>query len=1316
MNKKKPITLTFDSDDFELTQKIIDSAPVIINLWDDKYNIINTSKTALERYGLSSYEEYYDQFFSLSPERQPCGTLSREKALYYLTKAYEKGRVQFEWMHKNTEGKLIPSDVTLVRTEHNGKTMIIAYNIDLRNIKAAEAFSKKLLDSSPLIMESWDVDGNLIDCNKKMMDTFGVTHRDELIRRFFEFSAAYQPCGTPADKKNKQMIEEALENGQSRSEWAFVLPNGTIFPTETTWVHVEHGGQSMIIVYSQDLSPIKEDINRERALEKHFHEQEVTERVRLMFDATPLIIEYWDKDYNPIDCNETTLKFYDLTCKQEYKKNRVNAQFHTYTEESATIKLWNAHLNEIFMTGSGSFEIIEKLPSGNLAFLKVRGMRMKYNEDYVVVTYTVNETSLIESEREVVKTRVALDYREKLSDTINQVAKILLTSNEDNFFGTLTEGMEVVGRCVNVDRVQIWRNEMIDGQLHFVMRYEWLSELGKEKIEVPIGLSAPYSDWPHWYDMFLRGKSINTPIVELPTDAAEFLGYYEMVSIVLLPMFMNNELIGFFSVDDCLQSRTFTDDEMDLFASAGLMFSAVFNQMEKANEIKTAQEQERAAIEEASEMIGMLLDASPLSIEIWDDKFNLIDCNNQVMGMYELEDKDEFLENYFDFSPELQPCGTPSREKCEALLKLAMDEGSAHSEWVHLTKSQKEVPIELSYVRLARMGGYIIVGYNHDLSQIKKAMAEMQRIEVAEASNQAKSRFLARMSHEIRTPISAVLGISEIQLQAPGLSPQVEEAFAKIHNSATLLLSTVNDILDLSKIEAGKMELMQEEYELASMISDVAHMHLGYLSEKKVRFELNIDENLPAMLVGDVLRIEQILNNLLSNAFKYTDDGIVTMSMEVQKGENDNVELIISVKDTGQGMSQEQLEILSNSEYVRFNEQDNRFVSGTGLGIPIVTSLLSMMNARMELESEVGTGTEVKVRIPQKKMTTQVLGKDLAIRLQKFEESARASAKRFRFTPEPMPYGRVLIVDDVEANLYVAKGLLAFYDLNIETCDSGQKAIDKIKAGNKYDLIFMDHMMPDLNGIDTMLMIREMGYTQPIVALTANALIGQAEMFISKGFDGFISKPIQTGHLNSILLKHIRDKQTPEVIEAAKAQVKETEKNIHNFQDDAELLKKLRHDFATKHRETYVNIGKANDEKDMKKLRYYAHTLKGVAGLIKEKKLSKICEKIEYLAAKSETPESTIFVALGEEFEHVHASINLSEVASTELKLVDNSKIKTLFNELEVLLKDRNADAMGLTDELKAIPQAIVLATLIEEYEFNVAAKVLTALRATMGV
>jgi PAS domain S-box-containing protein len=422
-----------------------------------------------------------------------------------------------------------------------------------------------------------------------------------------------------------------------------------------------------------------------------------------------------------------------------------------------------------------------------------------------------------------------------------------------------------------------------------------------------------------------------------------------------------------------------------------------------------------------------------------------------------------------------------------------------------------------------------VVGSSYDITELIKLHQELESaVKAAETANRSKSSFLARMSHEIRTPLNAVLGISEIQLQNEILTQDIKEAFARIFNSGNLLLGIINDILDISKIEAGKLELVEARYDVSSMINDTVFLNMIKYENKPIEFILNIDENVPAALYGDEIRIKQILNNLLSNAFKYTDEGEVELSLVV-KYSGDAVTLVFSVRDTGQGMTGEQLNKLFE-EYSRFNLETNRTTEGTGLGMGITRNLVQLMNGEIFAESEPGKGSLFTVRLPQGQTGAEPLGREAVEKLRRFRLNYETKTKNIHIVREPMPFGKVLVVDDMEMNLYVTKGLLSLYGLQIDTALSGYEAIDKIKCGD-YNLVFMDHMMPGMDGIETTREIRKLGpeYEKlPVIALTANAVSGVKEMFLDAGFNGFLSKPIPTQELDDVIKQWLSpEKATP---------------------------------------------------------------------------------------------------------------------------------------------------------------------------------------------
>jgi len=523
---------------------------------------------------------------------------------------------------------------------------------------------------------------------------------------------------------------------------------------------------------------------------------------------------------------------------------------------------------------------------------------------------------------------------------------------------------------------------------------------------------------------------------------------------------------------------------------------------------------------------------------------------------------------------------------------------------------------------------------NETVESLRKT--SFQRDE-AYSATQAKTTFLAQMSHEIRTPMNTILGTVEILMQNKKLSDGITEGLDKIYTACNMLLGIINDILDFSKIESGKLEILSLKYEIASLIIDSIHLNMMKIESKPIEFELNIDENIPRNLIGDELRIKQILNNLLSNAFKYTDAGKVILKVSCEPAEK-GIVLVIKVEDTGHGMTQKQAAGLF-VEYSRFNKDES--TEGSGLGLSIVHRLLGLMNGEISVESELDKGTEFTVRIPQGVMDpNNTLGKDMVDNLQFFRISQKGRDRR-QVVRNPMPYGRILIVDDVATNIYVAVGLMRLYNLQIETAESGFEAIKKIQNGKVYDIIFMDHMMPKMDGMETVKILRmEFGYKNPIVALTANAVVGQSERFLQNGFDAFISKPIDVRQLDHILNKYVRDKQSAEVIESARLQIggqveqkEEVMENSDNkiitrilstkinglnmlsglerYEGDNELYLKVLHSYASNVSSMLDTIETA-DENTLADYKIIVHGIKGASFDIFAEEIGVLAKELEH--------------------------------------------------------------------------------------------------------
>ncbi|MDR2596607.1 MAG: response regulator [Treponema sp.] len=428
-------------------------------------------------------------------------------------------------------------------------------------------------------------------------------------------------------------------------------------------------------------------------------------------------------------------------------------------------------------------------------------------------------------------------------------------------------------------------------------------------------------------------------------------------------------------------------------------------------------------------------------------------------------------------------------------------------------------------------------------STVKERTLELEeQTAIAMQASRAKSEFLATMSHEIRTPLNAVIGLSEIELRN-GPSPSSSENIIQIHQSGVSLLGIINDILDISKIEAGSFELVPVEYKTAPFIHDTVNLNMvRYLSKgnnasKPINFVLEINGDFPAKLIGDELRVKEVLNNLLSNAIKYTDEGTITLNISWSAHCTGMVKLVFTVRDTGMGIRAEDIKKLFTS-YTQLDTGANRKIEGTGLGLAITKNLVEMMGGSISVESKYGSGSVFTAEIIQGIENAGIsreyepIGEETAEALRNFCYASETRDKIITLTQ--MPHAQILVVDDLPVNLLVARGLLAPYGLQTDTAASGREAIELVNK-NKYDLIFMDHMMPEMDGIETAAAIRKIeGYAHtPIVALTANALRGMKELYLEKGFDDYLSKPISPEALDVIINKLLNKRETADTSPSA---------------------------------------------------------------------------------------------------------------------------------------------------------------------------------------
>lgn len=377
----------------------------------------------------------------------------------------------------------------------------------------------------------------------------------------------------------------------------------------------------------------------------------------------------------------------------------------------------------------------------------------------------------------------------------------------------------------------------------------------------------------------------------------------------------------------------------------------------------------------------------------------------------------------------------------------------------------------------------------------------------AERANNAKSEFLSNMSHEIRTPLNAIVGFSQALAEEENVPEEAKDEIKDIMMASQNLLEIVNGILDISKIEAGKLEIVNTEYSLKNVLEELTALTTSRIGEKPITLRTVFDPSIPQVLYGDYVRLKQIVLNLLTNAAKYTKEGYIEFKVD-SVIKDDVCRLIISVEDTGIGIKKESIDKLFN-KFERLDLEKNITIEGTGLGLAITKKLVELMNGSIVVQSEYGNGSKFTVAIDQRIVEgKETVANEINTEIELFDAKDK----------------KILLVDDNKINLKVAVRLLQSYQMQIDQAMSGQECLDKIKDGNAYDLILLDDMMPKMSGVETLKELQKIeGFETSTIAFTANAISGMKEKYLSDGFHDYLSKPIDKLELNQLLKKYLKE-------------------------------------------------------------------------------------------------------------------------------------------------------------------------------------------------
>jgi PAS domain S-box-containing protein len=1099
----------------------------------------------------------------------------------------------------------------------------------VNQVEKANEHIQIMLDAMPLSCTLWGTNLKVLSCNNAMTKLFGLNSKQECIERFAEFLPEFQPNGRLTIDVMKESVEKAIKTGKDVLEFTHRLPNGEPIPIEVTVVGINDGSGLLFATYARDLREYKQMMQEIEEAQAAMTLQLLT--LNLVVKATKIAV--WDMEvvmgdpvnpHNKFVWSDEFRSLLGFTDENDFPNVLESWIERLHPEDRENVV--NAFAKHILdRTGKTSYDAEYRIKKKNGEYAYHRATGETIRDEYgSAVRVAGAQIDITESKKHLLEISTIRDLMKKMLESMDTMIKI-------------TE--------IESDNV-IYLNEKFKKEFNFS------------------------SD--------IAGQKCWKLLVENAVKRCSFCP-------------KNNTMLNF---DRAVSWEFFNPKTKRRYKVMGKFIdwsygSKVF--MEQYVDITEAKELEKT-ITEANERLTLMLNTSPLSAMIWDKNLEVVDCNDAAVKLYGFKNKEEFMKRSSKWcSPEFQPDGQRSDEKAMQLVVQAFDQGYCAFEWMHRIPADGSLmPSETILVRTKYHDEDVVVEYTRDLREQKEFLAEIEKTQeslritrdAAEAANRTKSIFLANMSHEIRTPMNSIIGFSELA-QCGDIPAKTREYLTNIHESAEWLLKIINDILDISKIESGKIVLEQIPFDLPVIFAHCQSVIIPKAEEKGIMIYCYAEPSVGKKLLGDPIRVRQVLINLLSNAIKFTNVGTVKLLASVKQVVDDRITISFEIKDSGIGMTSEQIAKIFEP-FTQADDSVTRRFGGTGLGLTIVKNFIELMGGVLSVESVIGVGSKFSFEL------TFDLIDDVA-----GVPSEKIVINEFQ---RPVFKGHVLICEDNALNRQVICDHLERVGLKHTVAHNGKEGIDIIKEriGKKeepFDLIFMDIHMPVMDGLDAASSIKKLGIKTPIVALTANVMSNDLELYRSSGMSDCLGKPFLSQDLWKCLIKYI---PVEHFADTSKTELSE---------DEEKILNKLKLNFVKENQTTFNDIVNALDTDDIKTAHRIAHSLKSNAGQIGKKHLQAAATAVEAILSEGknnlkEKHINNLEAEMKTVLEEL-APLMLEDASKQVEKITDAAKVLEILRKLEPMLKDRNPECEDLIDEIRAIPNAEELVLQTERFNFK---------------